>query len=419
MGIKTTNAKARAFQTPAGLDTEHKPLQPTSARQLRQKIKPVESQKIDVHTDSPLGVEDRGEPEYCPPKWIEPRYINDDIDVESLDYSIVHREAQSAAFAYKYGGASARRRVKEAEEAAQRRMIREDEEFLRRMEEEEIVVDDVPETHPKKVLRDTTNTSTRVPLHQRSASTFVRKPTATFRTANPIHPASTIASRRAASALSNIDHISRTTSSRPLSTSSSTLGHTRSTSSGAPLKKPLPFALGTRRPAIRDGTTASAVPSTMRATSAMANSRSTIGYNKGRTASTALNTAFEPTSRSNTVSVPRQDRTERPSSRGGMASGGLPVRPRIGLQRSSTTISTHISESTLTPAKWARQNGEDTQGKGKAENLLEAFECEEEENPDDLGVGHIRLGGEVELPDYLKPGPGEEEEEEFVLTLNL
>ena len=31
--------------------------------------------------------------------------------------------------------------------------------------------------------------------------------------------------------------------------------------------------------------------------------------------------------------------------------------------------------------------------------MLEAFECEEEENPDDLGVGHIRLGGEVELPE--------------------
>lgn len=94
------------------------------------------------------------------------------------------------------------------------------------------------------------------------------------------------------------------------------------------------------------------------------------------------------------------------------------MRPRIGLQRSSTTISTHSSESTLTPAKWARQNGEDSEGREKAESLLEAFECEEEENPDDLGVGHIRLGGEVELPDCLKPGLGEEEEE-FVLTLNF
>lgn len=412
--MKTTNAKARGFQTPGGLDTEHKPLQPTTTRPLRQKIKPAESTKLEVHTDSPLGVEDRGEPEYCPPRWIEPPYVNDDIDVESLDYSIVHREAQTQAFAYKYGGASARRKVKEAEEAAQRRMAREDEEFLRRMENEEMVIEDVAETHSKTVLREMTNT-TRAPLHQRSASAFVRKPTTTSRTANPIQPARTIATRRAASALSNIDPTSKATSSRPAATS--TLGHSRSTSSGAPLtKKPLPLGLGARKAAIRmTGAPASGVPNTMRATSAMANSRSTVGYNKGRTsASTALNSAFEPTSTSNSVSAARP---ERPCSRGGMASGGLPMRPRLGLQRSSTTTSTGSGESTLTPAKWARQNSEDNDR--NPGSLLEAFECEEEENPDDLGVGHIRLGGEVELPDCLKPGPDEEEEEEFVMTLNF
>lgn len=411
--MKTTNAKARAFQTPGGLDTEHKPLQPTSTRPLRQKIKPAESSKLEVHADSPLRIEDRGEPEYCPPNWIEPPYVNDDIDVESLDYSIVHREAQSKAFAYKYGGASARRKVEGAEEAAQRRMAREDEEFLRRMENDEIVIEDIPETHPKRVLKDTTNT-TRAPLHQRSTSAIVRKPTTTSRTANPTQPASTIASRRAASALSNIDPTLRTTSSRPATTS--TLGHSRSASSGAPLaKKPLPFGLGARKPAVRTtGAPASSVPNTMRATSAMANSRSTVGYNKGRTASTTLNSAFEPTSTSNSVSAARPDR---PSSRGGMSSGGLPMRPRIGLQRSATTISTGSGESTLTPAKWARQNGEDNER--TSGSLLEAFACEEEENPDDLGVGHIRLGGEVELPDCLKPGPDEKEEEEFVMTLNF
>lgn len=93
------------------------------------------------------------------------------------------------------------------------------------------------------------------------------------------------------------------------------------------------------------------------------------------------------------------------------------MRPRIGLQRSATTISTGSGESTLTPAKWARQNGEDNER--TSGSLLEAFAGEEEENPDDLGVGHIRLGGEVELPDCLKPGPDEKEEEEFVMTLNF
>lgn len=407
--MKTTNAKARAFQTPGGLDTEHKPLQqPTSTRPLRQKIKPTEGVKLEIHADSPLRYEDR-EPEYCPPRWIEPPYVNDDIDVESLDYSIVHKAAQSEAFYMRYGGASARRREREAEEAAKKRMDREDEEFLRRMEDEDILIEDVPETHSKKVAKEPV-TGTRVPPHQRSASAIVRKPTTASRTTIPAQAPSTVVSRRAASVLGGVNSIEpRTASSRPPSTST-TSSHNRSASSGAPLaKKPLPFGLGARKSAVRTNVPASAVPSTMRATSALANSRSTIGYNKGRTASSALNSAFEPTSTSNSVSAAR------PSSRGGMSSGGGAVRPRIGLQRSSTTIFTNIGESTITPVKWASRHM-DAEDRGTSNSLLEAFEGEEDK--DDLGVAHLRLGGEVELPECLRLKEGEEEEE-FVMTLHF
>lgn len=402
--MKTTNAKA--FQTPGGFETGHKPLQQqNSARPQRQRTKQAETVKLEVHADSPLSNEDR-EPEYCPPKWIEPPYVNDDIDVESLDYSIVHKAAQSDAFRMRYGGATARRKVKEQEEKAKMRQEREDEEFLKRMAEEHVFIEDVPETHPKKIIEESVARS-RAPLHQRSASAFVRKPATTPR---PLSTApSTISSRRAASALGGIDSTSRTTSCRPLSTSA--YGHSRSTSSGTPLaaRKPIPFGLGaSRKPALSTARPTSAVPSTMRSTSALANSRTTMGYTKGRTASSALNaTIFDPAPTS-------RDPVTRPSSRGGMSSSGV-IRPRMALSRSTTTASMGSGESTLTPAKWARQQDHDV---GTPKSLLEAFEGTQEEDKDDLGVAHIRLGGEVELPDCLKPQPGEEEEE-FFMTLNF
>ena len=400
--MKTTNAKA--FQTPGGFETGHKPLQQqNSARPQRQRTKQAETVKLEVHADSPLSHEDR-EPEYCPPKWIEPPYVNDDIDVESLDYSIVHKAAQSDAFRMRYGGATARRKVKEQEQKANKRQEREDEEFLKRMAEEDVFIEDVPETHPKIVEEPVVRSS--APLHQRSASAFVRKPATTSRPLSTA--ASTISSRRAASALGGIDSTSRTTS-RPLSTS--THGHSRSISSGAPLaaRRPIPFGLGaSRKPALSTARPATAVPNTMRSTSALANSRTTIGYTKGRTASSALNAAmFDPTPAS-------RDPVSRPSSRGGMSSSGV-IRPRMGLSRSTTTVSMGSGESTLTPAKWARQQDHDV---GTPKSLLEAFEGTQEADKDDLGVAHIRLGGEVELPDCLKPQPGEEEEE-FVMTLDF
>ena len=402
--MKTTNAKA--FQTPGGFETGHKPLQQqNSARPQRQRTKQAETVKLEVHADSPLSHEDR-EPEYCPPKWIEPPYVNDDIDVESLDYSIVHKAAQSDAFRMRYGGATARRKVKEQEEKAKKRQEREDEEFLKRMAEEDVFIEDLPEPHPKKIAEEPVVRS-RAQIHQRSASAFVRKPATTSR---PLSTApSTISSRRAASALGGIDSTSRTTSSRPLNTS--TYGHSHSTSSGTPLaaRKPIPFGPGgSRKPALSTARPASAVPNSMRSTSAVANSRTTIGYTKGRTASSALNAAMlEPTPTS-------RDPVTRPSSRGGMSSSGV-IRPRMGLSRSTTTASIASGESTLTPAKWARQQDHDV---GTPKSLLEAFEDTQEDDKDDLGVAHIRLGGEVELPDCLKPQPGEEEEE-FVMTLNF
>lgn len=402
--MKTTNAKT--CQTPGGFETGHKPLQQqNSARPQRQRTKQAEALKLEVHTDSPLSHEDR-EPEYCPPKWIEPPYVNDDIDVESLDYSIVLKAAQSDAFRLRYGGATARRKVKDQEEKAKKRQEREDEEFLKRMAEEDVFIEDVPETRPKKVIEEPVARS-RAPLHQRSASAFAPKPATTSR---PLSTApSTISSRRAASALGGAD--SRTPSSRSFGTSTS-YGHSRSISSGAPLatRKPLPFGLGaSRKPAISTTRPSSAVPSTMRSTSALANSRTTIGYAKGRTASSALNAAMLDPAPST------RDPFTRPSSRGGMSSSGS-IRPRMVLSRSATTVSIGSGESTLTPAKWARQQGHDV---GTPKSLLEAFEGTQEEGNDDLGVAHIRLGGEVELPDCLKPQPGEEEEEEFVMTLNF
>ena len=129
-------------------------------------------------------------------------------------------------------------------------------------------------SQPKPAAKPAT---TRPPLHQRSVST-VRKPLGTT-SSGP----DTLNSRRAASALA--------IALRPVASNAParTTAQNRSVSSGAPLMKKPALPFGLRR---TNTTTAVPTDNAIRAATAAAASKSTIGYTKGRSTRTALNMGF-------------------------------------------------------------------------------------------------------------------------------
>jgi hypothetical protein len=261
--MKTTNAKTKAFQTPAGPETDKAPektqIKPTSTRPLRQKISHVDTVKLEIHGDEPDPLEER-EVEYCPPKPQELPYENEDFPDGYLDYSIVKRENQRKDFYSRYynpvdaNGVSKRER--EFEEELARSMKATDERILKAVEDDPCIVHDVPETYPKSQVKKSIDEC-------RAVSVQLLPKTSALPTKGP----ATLTSRRAASALAFAWKPSTASakSSRPL-----------------PLvKKPAPFLRGSNLPP-------TAPLSTMRLASTKAASRSTIGYKKGRSASNAL-----------------------------------------------------------------------------------------------------------------------------------
>lgn len=346
--MKTTNAKAKAFQTPAGPEMDKAPektqIKPTSTRPLRQKISHADTVKLEIHGDEPDPLGEQ-EVEYCPPKPKELPYENEDFPNGYLDYSIVKRENQRKDFHTRYynpvdaNGVSKRER--EFEEELAKSLKATDEKILKAVEEDPCVVHDVPETFPKVQRKK--------PTEERRAVSAQLPPKPS---ALPTRGPATLTSRRAASALALASNPSTTSAkpSRPL-----------------PLaKKSMPFLLrgSNPPPAIQ--------PSTMRNASASAASRSTMGYKKGRSASTALFNGA-------------------PS-----AAPSAPVRSLSNLSAGS--------DKTMTPARYGAKREEESRL-----GFLGAFDVDD----DDLG-----FGPDSGLPECLR-GEAEEEEEEFVMALNL
>lgn len=353
--MKTTNAKAKAFQTPVGPETDKAPektqLRPTSTRPLRQKISHAETIKLEIHGDEPDPLVER-EVEYCPPKPRELPYESEDFPDGCLDYSIVKGASQRKDFYQRYynpvdaNGLS--RKDKQFEEELARSMRATDEKIRKAVEDDPCIVRDVPETYPtiskKKVSGD-----------RRPASALQPKRTAAPSSKGP----ATITSRRAASALALA----------PRPTTSSARASARTPSHLPLTKKPAPFLRSRKAPA------PTAAPSTMRVASAAAASRSTIGYTKGRSASSVLHMG--------TFSAPKQQPPPPP-------------------QRSVSNHST-ASDATMTPARFFQKQGEEEFGKL---TLMDAFDVDDDELI--LGLG----GG---LPECLrKEEEGEEEEFEML-----
>ncbi|KAH9207589.1 hypothetical protein DL95DRAFT_374106 [Leptodontidium sp. 2 PMI_412] len=373
LGMKTTNAKAKAFQTPSGPAPEKElektqPKQQTSARRPKKLIH-ADSVKLEVHGDeSPLADRDV---EYCPPKPKDLPYESTDFPNNCLDYSYLKpgnlMRGINKTYRQQVDENGMSRIEREAEEAYQR-SAKETDERVMKMMEEDWTVGDVPETFrhlrnkksPLSILQDAkppSQPTSRKPL------TDIKKPAAQSKGPG------TLNSRKAASALSV------PSKSAPLQPKAS-----KPTAKPSFLSRPKPAPVPT-------------VPSnasTMRAAAANAASRSTIGYTKGRSASSILNMqtfAAPPTSTDSSIDA-KPERRERV------------------LQRSASNMSTS-SEVTITPARWARES----EAGWRNPAFMKAFDVEDEDADADAGLG---FGGKG-LQECLRRE--EEEDEEFVMTL--
>ncbi|KUJ07690.1 uncharacterized protein LY89DRAFT_659925 [Mollisia scopiformis] len=347
LGAKTTNAKAKAFQTPAGptLGKELEKSKPkqTSARRPK-KVIHADTVKLEVHGDeSPLTERDV---EYCPPKPKELPFECDDFPDGCLNYSALKPENMMRDIYQSYYQPMLKRQAAKHDKDSQDlydKVMKEHDEGVMKMMEEDWTVGDVPEAF--RHLRKKQIQPQDKPIAKSTEQ--IKKPTAMSNKG----PA-TITSRKAASALSVAPKAA------PVAPKAS---------------KPAPKASFLYRSKAPVVPSLPSNTSSMRHTAATAASRSTIGYTKGRSASGALNAnTFKP--------------------------------ERSGLQRSVSNMS-QGSDTTITPA-----NFKDAEPEWKNPSFLKAFEVDDDElEPGLRGVlpeSLRRMDGDEE--EFVMPLPSSE-----------
>jgi hypothetical protein len=254
--MKTTNAKAKAIQTPAGpapeKDLEKTQAPKTSARRPK-KVTHADTVKIQVHGDeSPLA---EREVEYAPPKPKDLPYESEDFPNGCLNYDVLKPENLIRGIHRKYHcnvDENGRSKVEKDNEERYMRSAKAADQQVLKMMEEEWTVGDVPETF--RHLRKKPGPKSIIPA----------KKNTNIRSKGP----TTLTSRRAASALS----VAPKSTIAPPKTSK-------------PVSKPAMSFLGRSKqiPVFTPAHT-----SEMSHGAAAAASRSTIGYSKGRSAVNAL-----------------------------------------------------------------------------------------------------------------------------------
>ena len=249
--MKTTNAKAKAFQTPASHAPERE-VDKTQAKQTSdrrsKRVTHTEISRIQVHGDESPLVE--REVEYCPPKPKELPFETEDFPIDCLDYTALKPENRMRGIHETYYNkvdANGMTQQDREHEASYQRSVQKADEQISKMMEEDWTIGDVPETFR--------NVKKKQPAPREIVKPIVQ--TATLSRTGP----ATIASRKAASALSvaykSTVVPAKTTKLRP---------------STSYISRPKPI-----------------VPSaTNNPMMAEAASRCTIGYTKGRNASMTL-----------------------------------------------------------------------------------------------------------------------------------
>ncbi|KAK4122244.1 hypothetical protein N657DRAFT_691529 [Parathielavia appendiculata] len=361
LGNKTTNAKARAtHQTPGGKaigarDFDKINIKPTTTLRLKPAASQSEPPRLEVHADNDRLEQE--EIEYAPPKPKDLPYKSDVFPDDVLTFEGLKPENLFKGY-YQYYfnrvGADGKTALERDMEEQQKRSFERGEEQIRRdMEEFDWSIGDIPESKDlfkKKSCGSLTPSTT----------------TTTKKAAYPVpKQPSTIASRKAASALAipvkspGIAQPSLTKATAPPTTKVTTRG----------------FLLPKRKPA--QPAAQPTIPAYQRVSAAAA-SKSTLGYNKGRSVSSAVHGPAH-----NPIAPPAQHQT------------APAPKPRT-LVRSVSTASTS-SDATITPARFAQSSKE-----SRKPDFLSIFDDDEEE---------YNLGGG--LP------PTDDDNDDFQLTVRF
>ena len=363
LGNKTTNAKANraTHQTPGvkGItrELEKTTIKPTATLRPKHAAPQVENSKLEVHTDkNPLEDEDV---EYGPPRPKDLPYESDVFPAGVLTFDGLKPENLFKGY-YQYyfnrvGDDGKTAMERDMDQRQQQSFERGEEQIRRDMDEFDWSIGDIPES--KDLFKKKANPT---PAARDAA---VRK---AVRAVPPKQP-STITSKKAASALSMV--------TKPAGITQPTLAkRTAPAVTKAPAKG---FLLPARKPM----QPVSQPPLTARErAAALAASRSTLGYNKGRSISSAVH------------ATSREPATIRPAPQEAAISG---PKPRT-LMRSVSTASTG-SDATITPARFAQSS------KQQRPDFLSIFDGDDEE--DALGGG--------DMP------PMDDDEEDFQLTVRF
>lgn len=327
----------------------------------------ADSVKLEIHGDeSPLRV-DR-DVEYAPPAPVDLPYESDDFPLGCLNYEPLRKGNLTRGIYQAY-------HVKahnDNESELDRRMVesaRKADEAILRSLDEEWVVGDVPETFPNRSTKPTSQNIQQILLKTGNSSTIKAPPT--------------VASRRAVSALG--------LQSRPSPTAVTTKVSTQ--------PRPMTSFLSRAKPVTTEQ------PSTMRHNAAIAGSRSTIGYSKGRSTSGSSALSGVPNSSMRSTSSLSQAPTLTSTigySKGRSASGVVATQRRQGGMTRSVSNLSQSSDVTITPARFAQHE----ELESKRMPWLSAFDT----NDDDIEPA--LKGGALDCLKSL-----EDEDEEFVMTL--
>jgi hypothetical protein len=338
LGAKTTNAKAKGFQTPAGpaLEKDLEKTQPKQSTRKPKKVTHAETTKIEVHGgESPLT---EREVEYAPPKPKDLPYESDVFPDGCLNYDVLKPGNLMRGIYDVYHNPvdnNGKTRLEREHEESYAKLAKETDERILKMLDEDWTVDDVPETfrHIKKKHSAGEAKPKVVDQSKKSAIMSNKGP-------------ATITSRKAASALSVAPEA---VPAAPKAT----------------VPKPRTSFLSRAKPAPAPAPTNASI----RHASATAASRSTLGYTKGRSASSVL------------------QKTEG------------------GFQRSARSVSQE-SDATITPARFAQKEADQDSEAWRRLKFLEAFNADDED---------VEPGLRGLLPESLRRA--EEDDEEFVMPM--
>jgi hypothetical protein len=352
LGNKTTNAKARTGQVTGVKDIGNKlektQVKPATIKPLKHSTVNLESSKLGVHVDESNPLEEEEDIEYAPAGPTDIPYESDIIPAGALTFEGLKPENILKGYYRHYFNPVDENGVpiqeREMEERRQRDFKRLDEQVKRDMDEFDWSVGDLPETRTFKQNKPLATVSE---AGEGTSTTNKRPIGHTFRRQPP-----TIAARKAASALALAPKLTSTLPNAK---------HLNNKPPSGVLKAPN-YLLPVNRKAQRPLPTRES--STDRA-SAVAASRSTLGYSKGRS----------------TVSVIQG--SSRPRTPAGAS--GPPQPARRVLARSASTTSTG-SDCTITPARYAQVSKTESNEVLKRLEFLSIFDADEDDG---------NLGGSV------------------------